>query len=840
MPRARFPIDSYSKGASTPLDSPDTSSAVNYAQVPENIVWMSGDRGFMKRPGSLPFAELTVSPGETNYVCALGAVQTPGTKLSSYVTAGVDGATNLTRTTLLAYRWGNMTYTTYSTTPGPNYGVFQIAEYPAFLLSPISLSAGTFQRFSRAAYDRDDSSYYYGTFASSTEIADTTQIGELSAVVAPSATFYSRNASKALTLTPEEIAPKEGISVSTSTKMFTAAGPLMSSIGGSGYGPFHAINTARIDMVSDGTDVFIGGGGGPIYRYDGNTTNILGAYPLDGRTLTSSTLNHQLDLNDGGVGSLPAGTYKYMITHVYTAASGEVVEGEPTAVYSITIGASRQITIGWEEGSGIITSPVTGGYNFPTSSSGRIYRTKAGGDVFYLLTTLTKAQFAVPFPVAIHTDNALDSTLTTQYTITAYTRYPTPATTHSITLHQGRLVALASSSNFWFTSYSTPMYNTGYTNAEAPYEPPIAPTAPTVVFSPASSHHYLPPENSFTLPTNDTPIGVISVDNTLYVFLDKSVWYVQGVLSSDVGSYTVHQLTGDIGCTSPRSIVRVGQSVFFMSQQGLAEISGTTISFQVGDPLQRELSDSAAVACYSWNALGLLLVSANTYVRYYADRSSTNFIPAAGRPNAARPYAYYVTAKPRTFVYSFNAKKWAVWDIDCYNGAAEYGDDLIFLPSLPSATTPDAPVVAQRMSTACNWTDSGVPFTARYYTQWYDGGNPTTDKSFNRGQIFSTDTAEAGGQGFKLTVRSERDWQQGLTVDEMELLDFKVDHAYAEQPYDSQPYGDPELSEKVFPLSNQKMKSMRLVIENSEPNRNIAINGVSVEVAPKYVNMKDE
>ncbi len=182
-----------------------------------------------------------------------------------------------------------------------------------------------------------------------------------------------------------------------------------------------------------------------------------------------------------------------------------------------------------------------------------------------------------------------------------------------------------------------------------------------------------------------------------------------------------------------------------------------------------------------------------------------------------------------------------MWDIECFNGAVEWEGDLVCAPSIPpGAASKSATTQFTRYSTNCNWTDSGKAFTARYYSEWYDGGDPTTDKTFPRLQLLSTDTAEAGGQGFALTVKTEKNWQAGVAVSTVDVTDFKVGTGYAETPYGTEPWGDPELPVKTIPLSNQKMKSMRAVLENSEPNGDFVINAMAVEMSPKYVNMKDE
>jgi hypothetical protein len=343
----------------------------------------------------------------------------------------------------------------------------------------------------------------------------------------------------------------------------------------------------------------------------------------------------------------------------------------------------------------------------------------------------------------------------------------------------------------------------------------------------------------------------VSANDLLYVFFDDRIFYVQGDLS-DPSSFSVHQLDANVGCANPKSIVQINGSIFFVSSHGLTELRGTSIDYAVGEEVRSLVSNKMNRDCraYFWTTENCLLLSINKQVkRNIGSGGAPRFEPSyddAIYGTSTTPTNFFATTEARTLVYSFDAKKWAVWDIDIYSGVTENADgELVTIDNgtqqLLRPTDTNYTLYLRRFNSRCNWTDTGKPFTARYYSEWYDAGVPALNKSFDRAAIFSTDTAEAGGQGFKLSVRTERDWQPGLTVDQFDdLTDFKVDYGYAEQPYDSQPYGDPELSCLVLPLSNQECKSLRLVLENSEPNRNFAINATAVELAAKFANMKEE
>jgi hypothetical protein len=475
----------------------------------------------------------------------------------------------------------------------------------------------------------------------------------------------------------------------------------------------------------------------------------------------------------------------------------------------------------------------------------RIYRTENGGSTFFLNREVCAAQLKTIGDGSIFTDSLADATLITHdtYEAPAFTPTPTSASTHALALHQERLVALTAASNSWYYRLNGPpgvVGNSGTVNPQA--EPVIEPSMLQVQFSPASSRHYFPPENSFFLPSTcgrNKPMALVSVNDVLYIFTSDSISYVQGSLGVE-GGFSVQLLTDQLGCRDARSVVRIGTSVYFVSQLGLTRLQGTSLSYDEGSPIRTELlKPDTTTACYFWREKNLLLVSANQTVKYQNDEGSDTFRPEIGRTGAARPAEYLLPiSKPRTFVYSFVAQKWSVWNIDCFNGAIETEEgDLVIAPALP--TTINAATTLIRLSDKCNFTDSGTAFTARYYSPWFDDGQPGVDKTYNRLDIFSTNTDGSGGQGFSLTVKTEKDWIAGATLQEAQISDFEVNGSYGNDGYAELPYGNPERPYKVLPLNNQKAKSLRVILENNEPNGDFCINALAIESANSYMNMKD-
>lgn len=841
----------YTKNISAPLPPPREDTTVNYVQLPENVQWLSGVRGFHKRPGSVPFS-LVPRNASLETILTIGVVPTPETYRPF-----VSGDTNIPDTvapTILVGRF-------YNTVPSTNNAFIALRKARAI---QFDTTLDTF--LTRHPTDSASIAYSYrrpynGSTASTVVNTLTTTIGEL--VVGTDTLVNGRGQAAALAITAgPSNHRKHDVSaiflVPNTENLYTHVADVVGGNAATVFSSaFRLINGGRLDYLTVNGSVFVAGCGGTVYGFDGYRTYIAGALPGDvpfGFEFSAESLS----------GTIPPGTYKYLTTNKIVFPSGETIEGIPATDtfvlggdgYAQIIGqippttnrpyrntewttattgtasavvlneshdlqvgetitffiagarATRYVTAVSGQTITLNASLALSGTSYLTIGGGfTVYRTKKDADVYYQVAELSPTQFT-----AGYTDMTADSALVTAYIEAAVVQGPPPGTgleNYRLTgesgtgavgacVHQGRICVL-------------------YNN--------------TVAFSSAESAFYWDPANSFTI-EGVIPQGVASIGDILYIFFSDRIYYVQGRLNSTSDAdptYAVALLTDQYGCKDPKSIIKVGDSVWFVSQRGLARLSGTSVSFDEGVAIHPTLVHPQVVtAAYFWRAKNLLLLSAN----------QMELAGPTSSPNLSN-YQYYrvVNGAPITLVYDFNAQKWSRWNIDTFNGAAEYDGDLLVVPTNSPNETDG--VFIKRLSDGCNWTDSGVPFTARYYTQWYDDGDPGTDKSFNRLAVFSTDTEEAGGQGFSLTVRTEKNWGRGSTLDSFSTDAFKVGQGYAETPYATQPYGDPELPMKVFPLSNQKVKSLRVVLENAEPNRDFCINAVELESATKYLNMKD-
>lgn len=876
----------YDKQVEAPLNPPDASVPLVQKQLPENIMWLSDGRGFRKRPGSLPFAVSQALTDDLegefvhtyrNWPCALLLVRTPATSLqrASYGTQDTKGGTFNDPYTLISVQWNGL----------------------ATLQRRLAMTLSQDKVFSRAFGGTNSDSNYYvysnGSMTPLSTVAPSTSVGSLAAAISPTATAnqWAQQQELALLLKPETTGktyfPTANVRkpwwVYQQKEVFNSAN---SNFGFRGVGG----NSDRYDAVNLSGNVFVSGAGSTVLHYDGHRSYVAGAQnlsvPIDvgGGNLTSA-----------GVGAL-TGTYKYFWTHVMRMPSGEVVEGVPSPVYSITTAAENVnvnyfnstafTTIFTKEykyeaysfttaGGTVATITVNQAHNlepgeyitffingartvgqiqtvsgqvlmlataltgvpggtiwFSTGGGLRLYRTKTNGSVFYVRYDLAgPAQVNTPAPFTQLVDSAADNTLGTQYADTSFDRSAPPQNVTALAEHQGRLCILTNTSSAPEASIANGM-------------------SPSLCFTSASSAFYFPSGNYVSLPQTgyqNKARGLISINDTLYMFMNSSIVCILGKLDSQP-TYSVQTLSSTLGCVDSRALIKIGSTIYFRSQEGLTMLSGNQMDSQWSAPIRKYLTSKTKTSLYYWPSKNLLLVSLLEPLEemsWSADNGNffaTDYSPATDTAPGVNYFTpqgsfYHPGSVPaKTLVYNLTNQKWAVWNIDTYNGAVEVDGDLVVAPPLGSTSDPSYFI---RISENCNWTDSGTAFTARYYSNWFDNSQPAVDKTFNHVTLFSTDTEEAGGQDFQLTVKTERDWSPGNVLYNKTLTDFRYGEGYAEQPYATTPYGDPERPYKMLPLGNDKVKSLRVILENSEANNDFVINAMELEGANPYSDSTD-
>jgi hypothetical protein len=442
-----------------------------------------------------------------------------------------------------------------------------------------------------------------------------------------------------------------------------------------------------------------------------------------------------------------------------------------------------------------------------------IYRTVDGGSVYYLVAEIPLSTGST------YTDITTDAALVANdvYIETAFTPLSLPNSAISVTAHQNRAVVAA-------VDHST---------GSSGKQPPPA-TINTVYYTEPNTLEFAV-ENSFVLDLadGDSIAAVFSYDDVLYVASERSLWLVTGDLGSAT-SFTVSKVIGSPGVVSNCAISAIGDALFCLSRSGVFTLAGRTADFSVGaavNPLIRSLSASVlaqARLCADSDAGRLYVILPNVAL---SARTTASSIGSATYSTAQQgiPRATEQPDGSIVLVYDIARGSWYEYrsKTPVGGGATVSDGDIIMFPKRSNC-----PITV--LNDVYGY-DAFAAFDMCFSTPWEDLDDTTTSKSFIRAQVLST---EETSQNFVLETTTETDWKAGRPVGEFNLS-FMDGEGYAENPYATVPYGDPNVPDHVVPLTNHKAKSMRLVFRNDDPAEKPTISGWVLEVAANSRNAKE-
>lgn len=316
-------------------------------------------------------------------------------------------------------------------------------------------------------------------------------------------------------------------------------------------------------------------GGGMLFQYDGQNL-VEEGYNWDPYLLNVTP-------------SAPGSTYEYQYVAVWEWVDniGNVHRSSPSDAF--TINTSAPIGAG-AQGTDISVYPLT--LTYKTEANDRtpvicvMYRTKAGGSIFYRLpvTDANKNDGSAVF-ITPADDNTPDSDLTVELYTGGEVGNDAPPPVGAMTVYRNRLFVLDS------------------TNPLVIYYSKKVNFATAVDFSDSQL---------ITVDPTGGPItGLASMDDKLIIFKENSIRYISGQgpnpdgTNDDYGSTTL--ITTDAGCINSRSIVETPDGLMFKSSKGIYFLNrGLQVSY-IGAPVER------------WNDLfvtSAVLMSDNNQVRF--------------------------------------------------------------------------------------------------------------------------------------------------------------------------------------------------------------------------------
>lgn len=493
-----------------------------------------------------------------------------------------------------------------------------------------------------------------------------------------------------------------------------------------------------------------------------------------------------------------------------------------------------------------VTSVATQSWSL---DSVKIYRTESGGVTFYLVKEIPT------YLLSSYVDVTNDATLITGTPYEEATFFPreAPTVTSAVCTHQNRLIVAHDGAESIF------IQNGGQSRC-----------LDVAISEPLSDQFAVDTGFSLEDARAREIRAMISLNDTLYLFTDRSVWYVQGSLAS-ADSFQVHLMTEAFGAANNTSLQIVDGSIWCMTSAGQIAVIGNG-SFQIipeiarlAEPQQKNtaeissaLSLRRAQLVYDPSSRKLLAHIPYITTQRYLSRptdylGNISDLEQVGAPFTGVPYVNlngtFQTLNPSTtstedpsrglfYVLDFDNPVDNRPTIYKWEGLGAAGGLLATSKGIFGVTRENGVSYAKSMVWAFDEAiahDHGTVFEMRFISPWQDLEDIQHSKRPARLQILS---GTEGTQNFALSVKTEIDWLNSVYVDEF-TAEFKVGEGYDELPYDTAPYGDPNEALKVFPLSGQRTKAIRLSFSNSDRQQMPTISGWSYELANNETNTKE-
>lgn len=351
-----------------------------------------------------------------------------------------------------------------------------------------------------------------------------------------------------------------------------------------------------------------------------------------------------------------------------------------------------------------------------------------------------------------------------------------------------------------------------------------------VYYSDIDSAEYFPVDNTFlvTGQAGGKTSGVRSLDNTLYIFKNNSIFAITGDLGTD--NFVVDNVSREgIGCLAHATIEELNGEVWFLSNIGVYSINTQGIKerssnikpkFQSGHPF---LFNKATA--YNW-------VDNNKYILCMPSISDI-----AGE--------YYSDSDTEVFVYDMHWGAWFQWDgIEPVGGMAEVDGKIYFISRELNSASSTVKQYLKRIHSdglSSDYVDHASAISFSYKSHWETLGEPSIYKKFLRIKMHSLDASlnDFETDQFEVSVDTEHNYEPA-SISSF-VLDFSGGaEGWGSGPWGLFPWGETRLPSLKSKLSSQKAKSLRVIFTNDTAKENILISGYELEVvAPYSLEIKD-
>lgn len=610
---------------------------------------------------------------------------------------------------------------------------------------------------------------------------------------------------------------------------------------------------------------------GILHKYDGQNTFEAGADKPSSLVVSAAAS-----------GSIPAGTYQYIVRVRQEDSAGNIIYGPWSDPASVTLVATRDINVNYTVtspagiketrcdstmGSPSTTVPVaddvfvandlvclydrstsetlrlrvqsvsagnivlsqavqlTSGDAVTLGTSVEIARTKVGGALFYYVTD-TPLDWLTPAPAYL--DSTLDSALTEEVTLPEFDYGQAPAGKY-VAKYQGGLVVSGfplSGANRIVRrgSYGVRTYDYGSEN--------------DVSFADYENYEGFPIDGSFTVSVEsdqgDIVRGLAECGNSLIVFKDQST----ARLSGDPTELDIKLdwLSKEVGCLAGHTIKEINGQLMFLSTRGFATVNESSAPSEKAGFVIRPIIDNANLPedekLRFLAGHTCLLSSRQLYLSYFpAWVDSDDWIEEAniqvdvnlgdGADVTIDVMKPYESGNGRLFCYDYLRGRWSEWKINAAGALFEAGGELAFADIRYSALASDVVsgfFMENVGNTGIMYQDHDNEISWRLGTAWYHGGKPSVPKQISRIRVSSVPRTENNSP--TMDVRQQVNYRR------TDLCEVQLPFGLQTAPYQVVAQSR---------LADGKYNSTRIILENEQDNTNVEVEGWELEIDAPYI-----
>lgn len=340
----------------------------------------------------------------------------------------------------------------------------------------------------------------------------------------------------------------------------------------------------------------------------------------------------------------------------------------------------------------------------------------------------------------------------------------------------------------------------------------------TTYYSDIESPEYFPPfDQSFLVDRKIT--GLKALDNVLYVFKKHSIDGVTGDFATD--SFQVDKLSREgVGCAANATIQEVQGALYFLSDRGVFSINNEGV-INIGAAIEPKFDVNNPFT----------FKQATAFV-WQADKKYVLFMPAITSGNA---YANNSTSE--TYVFDYYREAWLEWsNFNLMGGMAEKNGQIYKMSRDDAASLNTQIHKIQQNGNEFDYADHNEAISFIYKSPWFTEGEPSVWKKYLRCKIHSYDTTVNDFENDSFTVlrQEEHDFDNARQWAPI-TYDFSGGaQGWGLGPWGEFPWGEVRLSQLKRKMASKKVRSLRVILSNSEMNQNILISGLEFEVATQY------